>query len=379
MRATLSPAFTGSKMRQMFDLVSECGAEMAQTFLKRAETGSVDCEMKDVFSKYTNDVISSTAFGYKVNSFENENNEFYQSGKKFLQFGSPKQAFKLVMILLVPKIASFFKMSLVGSKVTTFFRSLVLDTMEHRFKQGIFRPDMINILMNVKKGNTEGNTFSNITDENNSEGFATVQESSIGSKVVKRVWTDDELVAQCLLFFLAGFDTSSSLLSFTAYEICVNPDIQQRLFEEIQETNKSLDGKRLTYDALQKMKLMDQVISETLRLWPPVPGTDRICVKDYDYDDGQCKFKIEKGVVLTIPIVALHHDEKYFANPKKFDPDRFSDENKDNIMPGTYLPFGVGPRNCIVSLVVYHCIRTSNVMITLFLFFTGQQICIDGG
>lgn len=348
MRATLSPAFTGSKMRQMFDLVSDCGAEMAQTFLKRAAaTSGVDCEMKDVFGRYTNDVISSAAFGYKVNSFENENNEFYESGKKFQQVGSPIQTIKLAMILLLPKIASLLKISLIDSKVSTFFRSLVMDTIDHRFKQGIFRPDMINILMNVKKGNTEANNTMNTGTEER-EGFATVQESSIGSKSVKRVWTDDELVAQCLLFFLAGFDTSSTLLSFLAYELCTHPDIQQRLFEEIQETNRSIDGKRLTYDALQKMKFMDQVISETLRLWPPAPATDRICVKDYDYDDGQCKFKIEKGVVLTIPIVALHHDEKYFANPMKFDPDRFSDENKDNILPGTYLPFGVGPRNCIV-------------------------------
>lgn len=359
MRATLSPAFTGSKMRQMFDLVSECGDEMAQTILNKAKNnGRVDCEMKDVFSKYTNDVISSAAFGYKINSFEDENNEFYLSGKTFSQLSAPKQAFKLAMILLLPKVSSFLKISFIDSKITKFFKSMVLDNMESREKNGIFRPDMINILMNVKKGTFLTNTI----EEKLNDGFATVEESSIGTKVVKRVWTDDELVAQCFLFFLAGFDTSSTLLSFLAYELCINPGIQEQLYVEIKETHNSLGGKRLTYDALQKMKYMDMVISETLRLWPPAPGTDRVCVKDYDYDDGQCKFKIEKGTVLTIPFVGLHLDEKYFHNPNKFDPDRFRDDNKDKIIPGTYLPFGFGPRNCIVRMFCLRCSTRSRLI-----------------
>jgi len=86
MRATLSPAFTGSKMRQMFDLVSECGEQMERTLSTEATaTSKVDCEMKDLFSKFTNDVISSTAFGYKINSFEDPDNDFYLSGKKSLR------------------------------------------------------------------------------------------------------------------------------------------------------------------------------------------------------------------------------------------------------------------------------------------------------
>lgn len=180
-------------MRQMFDLVSECGDDMIETLTARAKTtGRVDCEMKDLFSKYTNDVISSAAFGYKINSFEDPNNEFYLSGKTFLELSSTNTVFRLMLILTVPKIARFFNVSFIDGKVTKFFKKMVLDNIESRDKQGIFRPDMINILMNVKKGNNLRNT----TDENVNDGFATVEESSIGNKVVKREWTDDEIVAQ---------------------------------------------------------------------------------------------------------------------------------------------------------------------------------------
>lgn len=347
MRATLSPAFTGSKMRQMFELISECGEDMSKILLNQAKVaGRIDYEMKDLFTKYTNDVISSAAFGCKTNSFENPNNEFYLSGKKIMEFASTKAILRMTLIFVLPKIAKLFNVSFIDKKASSYFRSLVLDNIASREKLGIFRPDMINILMNVKKGNS----LRSLTEETTSDSFATVSESSIGNKNVKREWTDDELVAQAFLFFLAGFDTVATVLSFLIYELSINPDAQQKLYDEINETNKVLDGKRITYDAIQKMKYMDMVLSETLRLWPPSVAIDRVCGKDYNYDDGQCKFTIEKGTSINISICSLHLDENYWPNPTKFDPLRFSDDHKDSITPGTYLPFGVGPRNCIVSL-----------------------------
>lgn len=57
--------------------------------------------------------------------------------------------------------------------------------------------------------------------------------------------------------------------------------------------------------------------------------------------------QIRKGEPVLIPFFKIHRDEKYFPNPNTFDPERFSNENKDNIKPFTYMPFGLGPRNCI--------------------------------
>lgn len=76
---------------------------------------------------------------------------------------------------------------------------------------------------------------------------------------------------------------------------------------------------------------------------------DRSCVKDYRFQVDDLDFTIEKGRTCFIPIFAYHRDPNFFPDPMKFDPDRFSDENKHNIDPDTYLPFGIGPRNCIGS------------------------------
>lgn len=92
------------------------------------------------------------------------------------------------------------------------------------------------------------------------------------------------------------------------------------------------------------------VISEALRLFPPAGATTRECNREYQMNLGDGKFHtVKPGDLMMIPISAIHHDERYFENPMKFDPYRFSDERKDKIVPGSYIPFGYGPRVCIGS------------------------------
>lgn len=87
------------------------------------------------------------------------------------------------------------------------------------------------------------------------------------------------------------------------------------------------------------------IFSETLRKYPPLPTLNRICVADYKIPNTD--IVIEKGTQVTIPVLGLQTDENYFPDPERFDPDRFSEENKRNIHEFTYLPFGEGPRMCI--------------------------------
>lgn len=125
----------------------------------------------------------------------------------------------------------------------------------------------------------------------------------------------------------------------------MNTDIQDRLYEEILETNEQLNGKQLTFEALQKMKYMDMVVSEVLRKWPIGTMMDRAVSKQYllEQNDGS-KVILEPNNVLWIPTYAIHRDPKYYPNPEVFDPERFSDENRKSIHPCVYIPFGSGPR-----------------------------------
>uniref|UniRef100_A0A182JK11 Uncharacterized protein n=1 Tax=Anopheles atroparvus TaxID=41427 RepID=A0A182JK11_ANOAO len=349
MRATLSPAFTGSKMRQMFELVGECCTEMVKFYQDevRSKGGPQEHEMKDVFTRYANDVIATCAFGIKVDSLSNTENDFYMNGKKMMAFDRPIVVLKLFGFQMVPKLMGWLGLDLFDREQNHYFTEIIRETVRTRDAHGIVRPDMVNLLMQARKG-----ALKHQREEEEEKGFATVEESEVGRMQVSKgvEMSESEMVAQCVIFFLAGFDTVSTCLTFLAHELTVNRDVQDKLYEEICRTKESLGGGPLTYDAVQKMQYMDMVVSEALRLWPPAPNTDRLCVRDYELDDGEgLRFTMEKGTVAFIPIVALHHDPQYFPNPEKFDPERFSPENRAKILSGTYLPFGIGPRNCIGS------------------------------
>lgn len=163
-------------------------------------------------------------------------------------------------------------------------------------------------------------------------------------------WHDDDLVAQCLAFFLGGFAPVALTLCFASHELALNKDIQEQLYAEIVAVQTQLAGKSLSYEQLQGMKYMDMVVSETLRRWTQSAANNRYVNKPYVLEnvDGH-KIQLNVGDAVWFPVQGLHMDAKYFPNPEKFDPDRFSDENKHNIGSSIYIPFGLGPRNCIAS------------------------------
>lgn len=89
---------------------------------------------------------------------------------------------------------------------------------------------------------------------------------------------------------------------------------------------------------------------ETLRKWPPFAVTDRKAIKKFvipPVNKDEVPVIVEEGTVCQFPIFSLHRDPNHFPNPELFDPERFGPENKHKIKPFTYMPFGVGPRNCI--------------------------------
>ncbi|XP_026324881.1 probable cytochrome P450 9f2 [Hyposmocoma kahamanoa] len=351
MRSTVSPAFTGSKIKMMLPLIMEVGNQMIFSLkkkIKESEQDSLEIDVKDLTTRCTNDVIASCAFGLKVNSYMDKDNQFYTMGKTVSNF-TLRQLLMFFMLSSFPKLAGIFKLTLFPESVQNFYRTLVMETMQNRELQKIVRPDMIHLLMEARKGKL---THDEESSQDKDAGFAAVEESSFGMRQVNRVWSDDDLIAQAILFFVAGFETVSSAMSFLLYELAINPDMQEKLYQEIRKNDAQNKGK-FDYNSVQNMVYMDMVVSETLRLWPPSFALDRYCTKDYNMgkpnDEATDEYIIRKGDGLQIPVFAIHRDPKYFQNPDKFDPERFSEENKHKIQPFTYMPFGLGPRNCIGS------------------------------
>ncbi|KAK7788924.1 hypothetical protein R5R35_014076 [Gryllus longicercus] len=338
-RTALSPAFTASKMKNMFVLMTEIADQLVE-FLhhscrNRKETigGIFSLEMKDLWTKFAADVIGTTAYGVKINSLKDPNNEFLACGKAMTNI-TVLRAARFFGYACFPKLMKMLRISLLDAKAEKYFSSLIRETIKVREEHNIVRPDMIHLLMQAKKGNLK-------VDPHEEDQYH-FQRKSAALDI-----SDDLIIGQAVIFFFAGFDTISSVLSFVCYYLAMNVDVQKKLQEEIR-SQIGEDAKKLTYEDIQKMKYLHMVISETLRSIG-APQMDRECVKDYiiPATDSSPEVHIKKGEGLWFSMYGLHHDPEYFPNPEKFDPERFNEENIHNIKPFTYMPFGMGPRNCI--------------------------------
>lgn len=318
MRTTLSPFFTSSKMRFMYGLVSKCSRDFFDYLYHHPDL----CSMVDgnaTFKRFTNDVIATSAFGISVNSLKDRDNEFYKTGIEMANLFKSITAIKFMMMSLCPRLCKMIGLSVLPKSMKRFLRKTISDTVRIRKEQGIVRPDMIHLLMQAKEE----------------------------QKLVEL--SVDDIVAQAFIFFLAGFDTVSTMMSFMTLELAMNPDVQEKLREETDRYLAEENGD-VSYEALSKMEYMEMVISETLRKYPTVAIIDRVCVEKFVLPPAGPGYKpatVYPGENVWFPIQMLHSDPKYFPDPEKFDPERFSEENKKNIVPYSYLPFGLGPRMCI--------------------------------
>ena len=133
-------------------------------------------------------------------------------------------------------------------------------------------------------------------------------------------------------------------MTFSTYELALNQDIQDRLRTEIQEVLDKYNGE-VTYDAIKEMKYLDMVFKETLRKYPALDNQNRKSTHDFKIPNS--KLVIPAGTNIIIPVDGLHNDERFFENPKKFDPERFTDDNIKKRPSFVYIPFSEGGRMCI--------------------------------
>ncbi|KAL0111375.1 hypothetical protein PUN28_012931 [Cardiocondyla obscurior] len=153
----------------------------------------------------------------------------------------------------------------------------------------------------------------------------------------------DNLLAHPSSFFIAGFEATATTLAFVLHDLACHPEHQETLYKEIQA---HLSGKEMTMDSINELPFLDCILTESLRLHPPLPVTDRIAVKDYKVPGTE--LIIEKDIAVYVSVNATNQDPKYFSNPREFIPLRTEKVEDKKFYES--LAFGIGPRSCIGKL-----------------------------
>ncbi|XP_011305245.1 uncharacterized protein [Fopius arisanus] len=320
LRAKITPIYTSGRLKKMFELMTEVSRDLNAHMTSLPWNGdNIVMEMKELCSKYTTDLIGTTAFGLKVNSLNNPDAEFRKRGRAIFNFTFYRNI-EVTSMFFAPHIAKSLKFQFFSPDTSNFLRTAVWDTLNERERSGIKRGDLIDLLLELKKTQAPG------------------PEKELFD------FDGDNLVAQAAVFFTAGYETSGTTLSFTLYELARHQDIQSKLRNEIAQVLQKSQGK-VTYDLISELSYLDMVVSETLRKYPPLPVLDRVAAQDYQVPNS--KLILRKGTPVYISVFGLHFDPQYFPNPQKYDPERFSPEKKKKIPSGVYLPFGDGPHACI--------------------------------
>ncbi|XP_037910909.1 cytochrome P450 6a9-like [Hermetia illucens] len=319
LRAKLSPTFTSGRMRFMFPTVHEVADKFNETLGELLKTQKT-LEIKDLLARFTTDVIGTCAFGIECNSLKDPNAEFRRYGRKHIEEPAHGR-FVTSFVNIFPNLSNKLRIARNHRDVTTFFMGIVQETVEFREKN-IRRNDFMDLLIQLKNN-------------------ASIDEED--SKIIGKI-TLKEVAAQAFVFFVGGFETSLSTLTFTFYELAKNQNIQDKCRDEINRVLEKYDGK-LTYEAMNEMHYVEQTVLETLRKYPILQVNFRKCVKDYHVRG--TNVTIEKGTLIQIPNYSIHHDSDIYTDPEKFDPDRFSPENIKLRNSVSFLSFGDGPRNCI--------------------------------
>lgn len=307
-RAVLSPTFSTGKMKLMYPLMKE-SFECFDRELERLSSAGVDVDIKNVFAKLTTMVIARCAFATHVDAFTDEKNELLEHLANFFVINK----FRVFLRVLLPKfVIKLTGLSLTFPKSNAYVYNVCKEILKQRKEtSGNEYTDLLQLLMDTNKDTKDG-------------------------------FSDLKIISNAILFFIAGYETTSTLLTWTSYALVMNPHVQETLYQELKQAYD--ENGNFNYDVLFELKYLDAVMNETLRMYPPVPTVERVATDDYILPNG---IKIEKGNPIRVPVYLIQHDPDNYPEPELFKPERFLPENKDQLKPCTFLPFVAGPRNCI--------------------------------
>lgn len=152
--------------------------------------------------------------------------------------------------------------------------------------------------------------------------------------------SDQQLIDETKILFIAGHDTSANALAWTWYLLATHPEVLEKVKAEIKE---KIPDKHISFEQINSLEYTQQVLNESMRMFPPAWTTNRVAAEADEFNG----LPIKEGTVFATYIYGIHHSKDLWDDPELFNPDRFSNSSNQPRHPFGFIPFGGGPRLCI--------------------------------
>ncbi|KAF6997000.1 hypothetical protein CFC21_013265 [Triticum aestivum] len=314
-RRILNPAFHTEKLKLMLPAFAACCEELVGRWERSlGPDGSWEVDVCPELQSLTGDVISQTAFGSS-----------YLEGRRIFQLQTEQigRFMAAVSKIMIPGYMSFptknnRRMHQINNEIESILRGIIAKRMQAMQEGESTKDDLLGLLLESNMSDT---------DENG--------QSTLGMSA-------DEVMEECKLFYFAGMETTSILLTWTMIVLSMHPEWQDRAREEV----LGLFGKhKLEYEGVNRLKIVTMILYEVLRLYPPATVFTRKTYKKIEIGG----ITYPAGVMFEMPVLYIHHDTDIWGEDvHQFKPDRFAEGiSKASKDPGAFFPFGWGPRICI--------------------------------
>ncbi|KAL0840728.1 hypothetical protein ABMA28_015916 [Loxostege sticticalis] len=313
-RKVLAPTFALRNLNQFVNVFQQESAVMLDQLGTVAGKGPFS--IWKFMTSYTMDSVCQTTLGSHVGVQTQRDHPFLQNFEKYAQILGARILQPWLHSNFIFKCTNYYTRSVEHVGVITDFVSKIITSKRAALKQN-----------NNEQSANEMRSFLEL-----------LIESSGGDKG----YTDVELLEESLVMLVAGTDTSAVGASFTAVMLSQHTDVQDKVYKELQEVFGDSD-RPITAEDLPRLKYLEAVVKETLRLYPPVPITARKTDVERVTPAG---IKLVSDVGVIIHMWAIHRNPRYWgADVEDFRPERFFDSPPTH--PAAYMPFSYGPRNCL--------------------------------
>ncbi|XP_069964039.1 cytochrome P450 4p1-like [Bactrocera oleae] len=319
-RKMLTPAFHFKILTQFEEIFKEESKKFVES-LEASDLSSVT--LNEIIPKFTLNAICETALGVKLD--EQMNADQYRGSFKMIEEVFLMRCHNpfyiidsLYKVFLAPKIKKHIS-------IVHYFSSEIINKRRQAFAEELEQSE----------------------DKEDNQGFYTKKRYAMLDTLLRA--ERDGLIDHVGIceevdtFMFEGYDTTSMALLFSLMNLSLYPEMQERCYQEILDCVED-DLSQLNIQQLSKLQYLECFIKETLRLYPSVPVIAREAANETRLANNLI---LPKGAQVTIHIIDIHRSAKYYENPNKFDPERFTAEASAGRHPYAYVPFSAGQRNCI--------------------------------